>query len=543
MLGPNSPESEERSSPDAPRWEDMQTRDTRYLLAQACTLCSQRQPIPFELDLQAISNHTGDLALEITAGLARDFNPKQLGFGNYIQRDNIFPAIDGMDIANPDAVNAAFKITCVALSTRFEVLGQGGEGMRVLHAINWFRAAMLVVSAALWDLLSSEDIVHQGSTLVALCLDNFEVDPSINFPNMKLQLLSKLTEQWHGEIGWAAQVVDGVDVNTIWVKNKTDTLEHLKVEARAHVAQAAVCWEARLLADLQDRSVNEALLLMIMCLEDEDGNEQCRTHAHTARELMTIGADQQARWRAQEMARQRTAVEDEVYAELALWKVSKLEQEICVHISAALAATLEEEWATLRKLETEKAITKAKETAEVFTCANYDNYFIAAQHRLFPNVEELAQKGDEASALVEEQERIYPGMWEQPNAEAKAEVREYWVTCIARLQAEMEQSIQEEEIMVIQEAVVKRGYTLQDAAQVLAVKRPQKKSKSHTICEALKESSGPVMGEKCTVEGRSHVSSLLVTPVHVPADPDHPMVLEDTSDSSDDTPSAFPVRK
>ena len=43
-------------------------------------------------------------------------------------------------------------------------------------------------------------------------------------------------------------------------------------------------------------------MLMIMRLEDEDGTKQWRAHAHTARELMTIGADQQAGWRAQEMA-------------------------------------------------------------------------------------------------------------------------------------------------------------------------------------------------------------------------------------------------
>ena len=134
-----------------------------------------------------------------------------------------------MDIANPDAVNAAFKITCAALSTGFGVLGQGGEGMRVLHATNWFHAAMLVVSAALWGLLSSDDIVHQGSTPVALCLDDFEVDPSINFPDTKLQLLSKLMEQLHGEIGWAAQVDDRVDLNTIWVKNKKMRWSALKL--------------------------------------------------------------------------------------------------------------------------------------------------------------------------------------------------------------------------------------------------------------------------------------------------------------------------
>ena len=160
--------------------------------------------------------------------------------------------------------------------------------------------------------LSSEDIVHQGSTLVAPCLDNFEVVPSINYPDTKLQLLSELTEQLHGEIGWAAQVVDGVDVTTILVKNKTDALERLKAEARARVAQSAARWEARLLADLQDRSVNEALLLMITRLEDKDGTEQRRAHAHIAKELMTIGAGQEAEWRAQEMARQHIAVEDEV---------------------------------------------------------------------------------------------------------------------------------------------------------------------------------------------------------------------------------------
>ena len=90
MLGPNSPELEERSFPDTPHWEDMQTRDVHYLLAQAHTLCSQCQPIPFDLNLQAILNHMGDLALEITAGLAWDFNPKRLGFSNYVQQDNIF---------------------------------------------------------------------------------------------------------------------------------------------------------------------------------------------------------------------------------------------------------------------------------------------------------------------------------------------------------------------------------------------------------------------------------------------------------------------
>ena len=165
-----------------------------------------------------------------------------------------------------------------------------------------------------------------------------------------------------------------------------------------------------------------------MCLEDEDRTKQRHAHAHTAKELMTIGAGQQAEWRAQEMARQHTAVEDKVYVELALWKVSELEQEKCVHVSVALAATSEEEWATLHAQETEKAVTKAKQTAELFTRANYDNYFIAAQHCLFPNVEELAQKGDKASALAEEWEHIYPGMWEKANAEAKVEACEYWVT-------------------------------------------------------------------------------------------------------------------
>ena len=345
MSGPNSPESEERSSPDAPRWEDTQIRDVRYLLAQAHALCSQRQPIPFELDLQAFSNHMGDLALEITAGHARDFNPKRLGFSNYVQRDNIFPENDSMDIASPDAVNATFKITCAALSMGFGVPGQGGEGMHVLYPTTWFRAATLVISTTLQGLLSSEDIVHQGLTPVAPCLDDFEVDPSINYPNTKLQLLSKLTEQLHGEIGWAAQMVDGVDISTIWAKNKTDVLECLRGEARARVAQAVACWEAHLLADLQDWSVNEALMLMITRLEDEDGTEQCRAHAHTAKELMAIGADQQAEWRAQEMARQCTAIEDEVYTELALWKASKLVQEKRAHINAALAATSEEAWA------------------------------------------------------------------------------------------------------------------------------------------------------------------------------------------------------
>ena len=326
-------------------------------------------------------------------------------------------------------------------------------------------------------------------------------------------------------------------------QEQKDALECLKVEARTRIVQAAVCWEARLLADLQDRSVNEALLLMIMYLEDEDRNEQCHAQAHTARELMTIGANQQAGWRAQEMAHQRTAVEDEVYAELALWKVSKLEQEKRAHISAVLVATSEEQWAALHKQEMKKAVTKAKETAEVFARANYDSYFIAAQHRLFPNVEELAQQGDEASALAEERECIYPGMREQANAEAKAEAREYRVTRVARLQAEMERSVQEEEITVIREAAAKRGYTLQDAARVPAVKRPQKKPKSRTVREALKESSGPVMGEKRTAEGRSRASSLSVAPVHAPADPDHPMVIGDTSDTSDDTPTASSIRK
>ena len=118
-------------------------------------------------------------------------------------------------------------------------------------------------------------------------------------------------------------------------------------------------------------------------------------------------------------------------------------------------ATSEEEWAAIHEQETEKAVAKAKQTAEVFARANYDNYFIAAQHRLFPYVEELAQKGDEASALAEERERIYPGMWEQANAEAKAEARQYRATRVAWLQAEMERSIQEEDIMVIREAAAK----------------------------------------------------------------------------------------
>ena len=75
------------------------------------------------------------------------------------------------------------------------------------------------------------------------------------------------------------------------------------------------------------------------------------------------------------------------------------------------------------------------------------------------------------------------------------------------------------------------------------MKRPQKKPKSHTIHKILKESSGPVTGEKRTAEGRSRASSLSVTLVHAPADPDHPLVIEDTLDSSDDTPSTLPVCK
>ena len=86
-----SPESEKRPSPNVARWEDTQTRDTRQELAVVRALCSQVQPPPTDDDFSGLGEHTGDLALEITGNLVREFIPVRLEGDNYAARGKRLP--------------------------------------------------------------------------------------------------------------------------------------------------------------------------------------------------------------------------------------------------------------------------------------------------------------------------------------------------------------------------------------------------------------------------------------------------------------------
>ena len=70
-----------------------------------------------------------------------------------MQRENIFPVVDGFYVAEPDADNPSFKIAYAALSTSFGRTGHEAE--RISHSGNWFREAIRVISATLRSLLSA----------------------------------------------------------------------------------------------------------------------------------------------------------------------------------------------------------------------------------------------------------------------------------------------------------------------------------------------------------------------------------------------------
>ena len=113
MSNPDSPESEERmidDTPDVPIWDDTQEREAHERLEALRPIVSTLGPFPTEADTLALTNHTGDRALEAMDTALADLEPNRLQLAHYVQRDNIFPTAGGLDIASDDGINAAFKI-------------------------------------------------------------------------------------------------------------------------------------------------------------------------------------------------------------------------------------------------------------------------------------------------------------------------------------------------------------------------------------------------------------------------------------------------
>ena len=442
MLGPDSPESEERMveyTPDVPIWDDTQEREARERLEACRPIASTLGPFPTEADLVGITDHTGDLALDAMDRVLVDLEPNWLQLAHYVQRDNIFPVAGGLDIASDEGINAAFKIAAAALSTGF---GRPGyEWSHVLYAKNWFRGAIIVTTVMTRGILSSQDFHHQGMKLLDPCPDELVHLPSINRPEYFLDLLREVAGQFKGELLFKDYVIGSEpdpDIFTTWATLRKGMIKRLDGLARESVQKDIAQWKETFLKGLKTHAVGEAVDMLMARLEDEHGVEQQTYLLDRARELRDRALKTEANWEAEFCKKARTQAEAEITAGAALWKEQeglRLNDQIQKDLTLWATTELEarKKFMLNEMFQNELACAKAEQIKAAQTMARgmYDTFLTEEQHKLWPEVPELAQQGGFEEALSAEREKLYRGIREQANREVREEVAAYKANRIA----------------------------------------------------------------------------------------------------------------
>ncbi|KAH9015368.1 hypothetical protein EDB85DRAFT_2156738 [Lactarius pseudohatsudake] len=531
--------------------EDTQTRETWAILDEARVLVSgvpRPTPTPEEADIMDAHTgvHVGECAISLSRNSAEQLNLIRLGYGHLVQREPVYPVLDGENVGDDEAVNAAYKLVCASLSTGFSSPNNTTD--RNLHAENWFRASALVLASVLRGILSSDDVKHLGAFLPSVH-DDFTHHESVPYPESRLHLVETLAEQVRGELSdQGGRITDGDMVPvSLWSTTRRKIFSKAKAQARERAERRLEQWCKGWTEELVDRKVSEIYLLIITKMEEEGERHEERlrsvkdlkdltdqmeqTYAREYREALqrrTLDAIKREEREKREAAMKR--VRDEVENEVQEWKRKHLDTRVHNAIREQVASTHQTDLDKIQKEESEKLIAERKIFARRFADHQFENWVIEEQHRRWPEVEQRAQQGTEAEALAEERNRIYPGLISQAYKEITAEIAELKSKRIEKRQKELDAILEREDVELIRAAAGAMGFNLVLRGEGKGPsKRPKRDGKSVTVLTDVKSTDDPVAGAKRDASGRTRSESVAHDRTPPQGDPDTPMVVEPSS--------------
>ncbi|KAH9032496.1 hypothetical protein EDB84DRAFT_1598702 [Lactarius hengduanensis] len=420
---------------------------------------------------------------------AEQLNLIRLGYGHLVQREPVYPILDGESVGDDEAVNAAYKLVCASLSTGFSHPNNTTD--RNLHAENWFRASALVLASVLRGILSSDDIKHLGAFPPS----------SKSGGNCRTKGDESRTEIWYPCPSGPPPA------EKIFSKAKAQARER----AERRLEQWCEGWTEELI----DRKVNEIYLLLITKMEEEGVRHEERlrlieqTYAREYREALqrrTLDAIKREEREKREAAMNK--VREEVENEAREWKRKHLDLRAREAIRDQIATTRQADLEKIQQEETEKLTAERRVFARRFADHQFKNWIIEEQHRRWPEVEQKAQQGTEAEALAEERNRIYPGLLTQAYKEVDAEISEQKSKRLERRQQEIDVFLERESLELIRKAAGVMGFDLVLRGNGKGpTKRLKREAKSTTVLTEVKSTDEPVAGAKRDASGRTRKPS------------------------------------
>ena len=398
------------------------------------------------------------------------------------------------------------------------------------------------------SILSSQDFKHQGIKLLDPCPDSLVHLPGVTRPEYFFDLLREVAGQFKGELQFKDEKIGTEpeeDMFTTWTTLRKGIISRLQALACESVQKDILDWKKTTFNQLKSRTLGEAVGYLTARIEDEDGVEARSFLLERADELRVRASEKETEWANEFAKEERTRVETNIRAEAAQWKEqerTRLNDEIQAELSNWATTELETRKKFMLNEMFQNALAGAQaeqiKAAKIMARGMYDTYLTEEQHKLWPEVPDLAQQGGFDEALSAEREKLYKGIREQANREVKEEVAAYKANRIATTTRQMEESIQREEADMLRIAAHKLGFDLTPAERVpKTVKRSRdepsapKKPRSETAKAAM-AATIPVTGNKRTAEGKVHTPATpkaLLPPA--PGDNDHPMIVETDSES------------
>ncbi|KAH9047456.1 hypothetical protein EDB83DRAFT_2634060 [Lactarius deliciosus] len=358
--------------------------------------------------------------------LANLQNPQRIGYGFYLQAADLHPLKEGMQIGSTQEINAAFHAVAASLSLGTDRAGE--PHLRVLSSSDWFRGAAVVLSATLRGVLTSNNFHAQGDFSLSPCPDEFQLADGLPIPHTQRSLLLEMCSQLTDELGALGDAC--INRSDLWTAVRARERASIEEAVRAELAPQVDDWKKGMWAGLRSLAVDDAFAFLIDALQAEGA---ALSHEATAAEALQA---ESLLWR-QQWAQEN---EERLRRQHEEWKGAALKE-----LQASATTAAQNEWRHWR--ETELATAKAEALASVtlddviakcgpdaakliegkrrfareFVASKYTDWVCEEQNRIWPDIEDLAQKSTREDYLREEKDRIYPDI----RAEVKAQLDNY----------------------------------------------------------------------------------------------------------------------
>jgi hypothetical protein len=336
---------------------------------------------------------------------------------------------------------------------------------------------------------------------------------------------------------------------SVWDDERTHHEVVLRADAHTTAQTDATEWATTYLADLRECSVGDAIDLLISRLDNEATlSAEWTSLAHKLRSIHTDGHDA---WIAREHFDQQERLHVQIRSEISTMEHGTRSAMVADHISKQVARMQGADLLAAQGEEYDKLMAKGRRTAEAMALCDFDQLLVAAQHRLWPNVEEDTQKGNEAETCAAEWERIYPGLLAAATKQAEEEAGFFLITerervstdlldqvraegtaraleHITALHKELEVQVCNDKVNIIRAAAASLGFALVATDRTPVVTGPPaKKPRSRSATDTLNPAKGAVLGNKRSADGRSMEQTVSTVASVLVEEVDHPMVLLD----------------